>query len=260
LFEQLISLLPREPGSAALLVASIGSVAGAGLYLAGARFSRAILTLSAVAIGAGVGVRLPGWFGWGVDGMGPAVGGAVILGVSAFAMPRLWIGLWLGAVLTCWTALAAWIVLGHGHANRDWNWPAYQATMTLPRYLNLIWLQLPADVTKILPMLAGIAMAVGTATGVLWPKVGGSLMWSGAGASLLLSMGALALQRLSPSTLNHLPRQTWAQLTLIASVVLVGAIWQWWSMPKVQQASEGQSEESPSKASKPKGNRTKDAA
>jgi hypothetical protein len=52
-------------------------------------------------------------------GQRPAVGAAVVLGVSAYTMHRIWVGAWLGAILTLWSALVLWAmraaVLRPGH-------------------------------------------------------------------------------------------------------------------------------------------------
>jgi hypothetical protein len=224
LFQQLLPLLPSEPGTLALVVASIGTLVGAGMWLAGAKFSRPVLTLTAVALGTAVGNKLPLWCGWSIDGMGPAVGGAVVLGITAFAFHRAWVGLWLGALLACWTALAVWLLLGN---QSHWTWPAMNASTTLPKYFSMIWLSLPENVTRVLPFFCGIAMLGGWAAGVLWPRVGLVLMWSAGGISIAIGMGAVAMQRIHPSALAHLPKQTWTQLALLVVLITAGAIWQW---------------------------------
>src|SRR5580765_7333399 len=64
-------------GRYALLAAFAGSAVGAVLWLAGSRFSRSLVTLLAVSVGAVVGMHLPGWMGWSVDAMGVAFCGAL---------------------------------------------------------------------------------------------------------------------------------------------------------------------------------------
>jgi hypothetical protein len=233
LFEQLLRLLPSEPGTIALVVASIGSLLGAGLWISGARFSRFILTLAAVTLGAGVGMKLPAWRGWSVDGMGPAVGGAVILGVSAFAVHRLWVGIWLGFVLAGWTALVIWTTARHG---ADWHWPSVHAGLSLPSYLAQVWKSLPDQVKQYLPWCAGAAMACGIATATIWPRVAMVILWSAAGVSLLVATGAAALSRLDPAALQHVPRQTIAQLAVLGGMVMLGAALQWRMTPRPRSA------------------------
>ena len=105
------SILPSLPSSATdshygILVASVvGVVAGAAFWLAGVRVNRSLLTLVAVALGTGVGLRLPRWFGWPIDSWATGVGGALVLGVSAYVYPRLWTGLAFGGLLAVWATV-----------------------------------------------------------------------------------------------------------------------------------------------------------
>jgi hypothetical protein len=235
-FQQLLTLLPHELSTLTLIAASAGSIVAAALWLAGARYSRFILTLTAVALGTGIGMKLPDWCGWNVDNMGPAVGGAVILGVSAFALHRLWVGLWLGLVLSAWTALGIWAAVGHG---ANWNWPAHSDGQKLPQYLSDLWGTLPAEMRKYLPWFAAVAMVSGISTALAWPRVGMAFMWSAAGLSMLIALGATALTRISPAALSHLPRPMISQLVMLIGLVALGAILQWRLMPRQAQASGG---------------------
>jgi hypothetical protein len=222
-FQQLLPLIPQEPGSLTLVVATAGTLAGGAMWLAGARFSRPVLTLTAVALGTLIGKKLPLWCGWSVDEMGPAVGGAVILGVSAFALHRLWVGLWLGTVLSCWAALATWLIMNH---DAYWAWPVFGLS-TLPHYLLLVWQQLPADVTMYLPIACGTAMLAGSTAGILWPRLGLVLMWSSAGVTLLIGTAMTAAEKFSPDIFARLPKQTWPQIATLAILIAAGAFWQW---------------------------------
>ncbi len=239
MFQQLLTLLPHGFSTITLIAAVVGSLVGAALWLAGSQFSRSILTLTGVALGTGIGMKLPEWRGWNVDMMGPAVGGAVILGVSAFALHRLWVGVWLGLVLAVWTSLAIWATVGHG---ANWHWLAYSADQTLPNYSSDLWDTLPADMQKYLPWFTGAAMISGIATAVAWPRIGMVVMWSAAGLSMLITLGAIALSRLSPGALNHLPRQMPSQLGVLMGLVAVGALLQWRMMPRPDPESAGDSE------------------
>ncbi len=112
MFQHLITLLPRQPGTVTLIVALMGCLCGLALWIAGARFSRSMLTLAAVALGTAIGMKLPLWCNWSIDPMAPAVAGAIVLGVSAYALHRLWVGAWLGGVLTLWSVLVLWARAG----------------------------------------------------------------------------------------------------------------------------------------------------
>ena len=110
--QQLLNILPealRTP-HAAICIALL--VAGLILWLVGAAWGRAILTLIAVALGGVLGILVPRWQMWPINSMSAAVLGAVGLGVSAFMVERVWSGLLLGVVLVAWTSLGVWMNLG----------------------------------------------------------------------------------------------------------------------------------------------------
>src|SRR5262245_56130142 len=105
----LLQLLPTDPGGPVLLTTMIGTVVGAALWLLGAKISRPLVTLLTVLGGAMIGMHLPQWFGWQISGAGPAVGGAVVLGVSGYVLHRMWVGIGLGSVLALWAAMGTWL-------------------------------------------------------------------------------------------------------------------------------------------------------
>jgi hypothetical protein len=235
-FQHLELLLPQKAGSVAMIVALIGSIIGLAMYITGARFSRSILTLAAVAMGTSVGMRMPMWCGWHVDPMAPAVAGAIVLGVSAYAFHRVWVGAWLGAVLSIWAALALWATRGSAF---HWRWPEYDPSQTLPQYFSALWQNVPDSMQQCLGFSAAAAMLVGISAALLWPRVGIALLWSAAGVSVLLPAVVTALSQLEPSALKHVPRQTPDQLALLAGIVGIGAIFQWRTNPMAGAASEG---------------------
>src|SRR5688572_12193485 len=100
MFHQLISWLPQDAATTRGLVIAL-AVAAAGLLLSvvGARFSRSVYALAAVAAGAWVGLRVPRWTGWELDVMATAIGGALVLGFSGYLLHRAWVGLTLGLML-----------------------------------------------------------------------------------------------------------------------------------------------------------------
>jgi hypothetical protein len=226
--QHLLSLLPREPQTVTMVLALVGSLLGLGLWLAGARFSRSMLTLGAVALGTAIGMRLPLWCGWSIDGMGPAVGGAVILGVSAYVLHRYWVGFWLGLVLAVWTSLAVWSALG---SEGRWNCPDYKSSQTLPHYVMALWRSMPDALQKYLAICGLSAIVLGMVATVLWPRISLVLLWSAAGMSLVITTVATALSRLEPSVLARLPRETFLQLTVLVLLVMGGAALQWRTIP-----------------------------
>jgi hypothetical protein len=229
LVQELLNLLPLDPGSAGFAVAIIGSLIGAIVWLLGARFSRTIITLVTVLLGAAVGMRLPQWCGWSVSGEGTAVGGALGLGVTGYAMHRMWVGFGLGTVLCAWATMACWIGFRNGAA---WTWPAWGTDTTIESYAVSLWQALPPDVARILPYACAMAMISGLAMAIIWPKTTLILAWSLIGATLLVSMGVAAVEYGQPQWLLKIPSPTWAQATLLGAIVSVGALVQWKLGPK----------------------------
>jgi hypothetical protein len=228
LFQHLILLLPHQPGTITLIAAMMGSMMGLSLWIAGARFSRSILTLAAVAMGTSIGMKLPMWAHWQVDPMAPAVGGAIGLGVSAYIFHKLWVGAWLGVVLGIWTALVLWATRG---AAFHWRWPQYDPAQSLPQYLYTLWQNVPDAMQQCLGISAAAAMLVGISAALLWPRVGIALLWSAAGMSVLLPAAVTALGRIDPQILLQVPRRTSDQLALFAGLIGLGAIFQWRTNP-----------------------------
>jgi hypothetical protein len=225
MLDAFLQLLPGEPGSIALFIAMAGSLIGAALWIGGATFSRPLITLLTVLVGAVVGMHFPVWFGWNVSGAGPAMLGALVLGVSGFALHRMWVGVGLGSILAAWAAFIVWICL---HDGGTWVWPAFDgATMTPFGYLRTVYDQLPANIGKALPYACAIAMVIGVAASILWPKLTTVLNWSGIGVSMLAGMGIAAIAFGKPELLRHVPAQTWAQSAVLATLIAVGAAVQW---------------------------------
>jgi hypothetical protein len=224
LFQHLVTLLPHQPGSITLVIAMVGLLVGLSLWIAGARFSQSILTLAAVAMGTSIGMKLPVWRHWQIDPMAPAVAGAIILGVSAYIFHKIWVGMWLGVVLSIWTALVLWATRGPSF---HWRWPEYDPGQTLPQYLANLWQNVPDTMQQCLGFTAAAAMLVGISAALLWPRVGIALLWSAAGISLVVPAAVTALSKLDPQVLRHIPRQTSDQLAIFAGLVGLGAIFQW---------------------------------
>ena len=82
MLRELLSLLPDVVARCAPGVAGACAALGVMLWLCGARFSRSVLSLTAVAAGTVIGMRLPQWRGWqilfpGSFGAHPALNGRV---------------------------------------------------------------------------------------------------------------------------------------------------------------------------------------
>ncbi len=227
MLQTLLPLLPAEAGAVAMAMAGVGMLIGLVLWLAGARYSRSIVTLLMVTIGAGLGLRLPGWFGWPVSGMGAAVGGAMSLGLIGFLLHRLWVGLGLGWMLAAWGALLVWTMLGQG---QTWQVPAEEAT-TLGGYAASVWEAMPDDFTWVAPFVCAAAMLTGLSIGWIWPRMGVVLLYSVMGVSLLVATGLAAIEFGRPEWLSHVPSQTAPQVMLLTLLVAFGAVVQWKASP-----------------------------
>lgn len=227
MLQQFIALLPKEVGTLGLVVCVAGTLGGVLLWLVGARFSRPLITLCTVAIGAVLGTMLPRWFEWSVSGMGAAVGAAIVLGISGYWFHRFWVGLGLGLVMSCWVALGTWTLLS---GDVEWSWPQVDDNVTAMSYLTTTWQMLPPDVTHALPFTCATALLSGLVAAVLWPRVGLVMLYSVAGVSLLVGMGLAAIEIGRPQWIGIVPAQASSQLMLLGGLVVFGAAVQWWQM------------------------------
>ncbi len=226
--QQLLPLLPHDIGQAALVAALFGTLVGAGLWLAGARISRPLVTLLGVSLGAVLGRALPGWMEWNVNSMAASVGGAVVLGMSGVILHRVWIGLGLGLLLACWAALGTWAFAGEGAVP---TWPAVETTTTIASFAQATWANVPEPVRKLLPYGCGGAMLSGFLAALLWPRAAVVLLYSALGTSLLVGMGLIAIENGRPQWITIVPAHTWAQLTTLLGLVAFGAVVQWQRAP-----------------------------
>ena len=211
-------------GRYALLAAFAGTAAGAVLWLAGSRFSRSLVTLLAVSLGATVGRHLPAYFGWGVDPMGVAFVGALVLGLSGYLLHTTWIGLSLSLVLALWLGVAAWLAVGGGAPPQ---WPPLDTSTGVENALANAWQSLPGDLPRVMPFALGAAVVGGVAVTVLSPKLGRILTYTLAGLSILLVMGVTAVRMSRPDWLVALPRTLPTQGVILLGMVLTGVLIQW---------------------------------
>ena len=228
MIQQLIALLPRQINHLAVMIAVAGAFFGLILWLGGSRFSRALVTLISVSMGAVIGMQLPLWFGWPLEGWATAVLGSLVLGISGFMLHRAWVGAGLGLVLACWAALGTFIACG-GAADgaKPWEWPALTPMTTVHSYLTDVWNALTPEARKVLPFTCATALLSGLAASVLWPRLGAVLLYSCTGLSLLIGLGVAAMSAAQPQWLKAIPNQTSSQIIVLVSMVAFGAILQW---------------------------------
>ena len=213
-------------GRYALLAALVGSAAGLVLWLAGSRFSRSLVTLLAVSVGAGLGMHLPGWFGWGIDGMGLATGAAMVLGLTGYLLHNTWVGATLCLVLSLWAGALAWLVFGAGTTPYDVAWPAVQSSDPVI-VLAAIWRALPGDLPRAMPCAIAGAVTAGVAASVVSAKFARVLTYSLAGLTVLVVAGSWALHMSQPNWIAVLPTTFASQLATLLGLVLVGVLIQW---------------------------------
>src|SRR5689334_19006424 len=123
--QQLLPFLPQAlPTAAAALLCVTAVAVGLFLWLLGGVWARGIVTLIGVALGGWLGMMLPRWYYWPVNSMALATLGAVALGVAAFGVPRISVGLLLGVVLATWAGVGVWINLSGDQPfawRQDWE-------------------------------------------------------------------------------------------------------------------------------------------
>lgn len=211
-------------GRYAMLAAFAGTAAGAILWLAGSRFSRPLVTLLAVSLGAVTGVHLPDWFGWSVDPMGVAFVGALALGLTGYLLHTTWIGLSLSLVLALWVGTAAWLTVGGGG---ELQWPVVNPSANVEVIIADVWKSLPGDLPRVMPLAVAGALAGGIAITVVSPKLGRVLTYVMVGVSMLVVMGVTAVRMSRPDWLVMLPRTFSTQAVIVLGMVLTGVLIQW---------------------------------
>jgi hypothetical protein len=231
MIQQFLGLLPRQIDSLPLALAMAAALLGALLWLGGSRFSRALMTLISVSAGALVGLQLPTWAGWGLEGWATAVLGALVLGISGYALHKLWVGLGLGMVLAAWAGLATLVVCANPHG---FAWPVGGEGGSLYGHVVDLWNALTPDARELLPFACSAGLMCGICATLLWPRIGVVLLYSSAGISLLVGMGVTVLNSAKREWLNVIPNRTSSQVIVLFSMVAFGAILQWRVKPRTQ--------------------------
>lgn len=222
--QELLNLLPDEVSTGALYALVGLAAAGLGVWLLGARWSRPVVTLVLVAAGTLLGRALPGWMGWSIDPMGPAIGGALVLGLSGYILHRMWVGIALGGLLALWAAVGCWVMFSGEHAI-DWSSEPELVVESTPREIvQAQWEALPPELTSVLPWACGTALVLGATLAFMWPRVAVALLYSGLGVTLVAGCGLAAMHAAKPDWIAMLPQQLWAQLAILAGMLLVGTL------------------------------------
>jgi hypothetical protein len=228
MLRQVLEAMPAEAATGLWLVASAGALIGGVLWLAGSRFSRLLVTLLCVAMGAVIGLKLPRWMEWSIAGWASAMCGGAVLGVLGYWMHRMWVGVGLALLAGVW---AAYAVLA-AYPGQAVMIPVEPVSSGLIDYLGQVARDVSPELHKALPFAAGIAAVAAIAIAVLLPRTALYLFYSLLGVTLLSLLGTTAMLLLRPQMLAILPSRGSGQTATILGMVLFGAIVQWRMAPR----------------------------
>ncbi|MGA2501295.1 MAG: hypothetical protein ABSH20_26445 [Tepidisphaeraceae bacterium] len=226
---EVLQAMPPDAASGLWLLAVAGVVVGGLLWLAGARFSRPLVSIVCVCAGVVIGLRLPGWAALGIRAWGSAVAVAIVLGIIGYVFHRLWVGAGLGVLAALWACYAV-IVAYPGQAITI---PVEAAPMGLLPYLMEVGRGICPELHRTLPLAAGIATMGGLVVAALLPRPAMYLFYSLLGVTLLSVLGPTTMHLLRPEMLSVLPTRAVAQSALILGMVTFGAIVQWRTAPRM---------------------------
>jgi hypothetical protein len=235
------------PGISAGLAAAL-ACGGAILWLSGAVWSRSIITLTLVATGTWIGMRMPGWCGSHIDGMAPAIGGAIVLGASGYLLHRAWIGIVLALMLAAWAGAGTWMwmdwqsrvqtaMADHLEAPRETV--SVSATSTLAAAKSLVESHLADNALakmayqfvctgKLAVGAAVVGLLVGAMIAVRWARLSGALAWSLLGLTLALLMGVNAVGQARPTLLARIPEGAIPQAAGLVVLAAIGTALQYY--------------------------------
>lgn len=231
IIEHLLPLLPTEPDTRLIVASGAGVAIGMVLWLAGARFSRYIVTLVGVAVGAYAGRHVPYVFSWDVDPMGPVFGLALALGVLAFLAHWVIIAWLLGVVLSLLAMIVAW----DWHGAPTFELPPVQGVWAPDLYLQDLWAAVPPEVRQVAPHAGLVCIIIGWGMALLWPRVGVVTLYSLLGLILSIFMGLCLIRMTRPSLFEWVPVQPAAQGTIALGLLVIGMLAQWMLLPKQKQ-------------------------
>ncbi len=218
---QFLQLLPEGASPVVRASLIVCTLVGALAWLTGARFNRFLMALLTVSLGAAVGMSLPGWFGWSIPGAGPAIGAAVVLGVSGFVLHGMWAGIVLGLTLALWATFVTWICV---NAGQPMVWPQVSETTTCISYCTELWNSLPVTMQRMTPFWVAAGMISGLAGAILWSRFTTRLAWSALGVTMVVGAGLASVHFARPDWLVDRVPQTWLQGVIIVAAVLLGVL------------------------------------
>ena len=195
---------------------------GGGLWLFGSRFSRSLLTLVAVAVGAWLGKNVTAWLALPLQGWAGAMVGALVFGIGAYALHGLVVALALGMNLAMWAAVTVFVLYSAG-----FTLPAYGPETTIGEYLKTVWTGLPDQIHNIGPFVCGAALLIGLAVTMMWSRLATFLLYSLLGVTMLVGLGLVAVELSRPQLLTSIPDKRSTQLAILGGMVLFGFLVQW---------------------------------
>jgi glycerol uptake facilitator-like aquaporin len=221
MLDTLARLLPPLAGPTTLVLCVLGLLASGTLWLAGDRFARPLAALCAVTIGGMVGLALPGWMDIGLSPAACSVVLALLMGLSGYALPQVWLAVSLGATLAMWGTLVCWMIVA---GESEWTWPAWTNGGTVRGYLSASWQSMPVEFTRVAPFIVISLMLVGMIVSLVWRKRLMPLVCSVVGISLLTLLGLLAASIGKLGWHHAVPSATGAQVFMLLILSLFGAL------------------------------------
>jgi hypothetical protein len=143
---------------------------------------------------------------------------------------KLWVGLGLGLVLAMWAGVWTFVVCD---APGGFAWPVSGEGTTFQGHLVDLWNALTPDARRLLPCACCAGLVGGICATLLWPRVGAVLLYSTAGISLLVGLGATALNCAKREWLSVIPNRTSSQVIVLVCMVAFGAVLQWRCAPRI---------------------------
>lgn len=214
---------PQTSATTVAWLAFVGAAGGGVLWLFGSKFSRSLVTLVAVAIGAAICLNIPRWFDLPIGSWATAVGGALILGIAGYTLHTLWAGLGLALLLGIWGIAGTWI----GYGLTGWTAPPRPAEISTVQYAIALWDALPVQMRQVAPMMAGFGVLGGLTLGIVWSRLAVIVLHSLLGATLMVGLGLIAMELGRPTMLRIVPVNTYSQAGTFVGLVLFGVLVQW---------------------------------
>lgn len=241
----LLSKFPAALQQNALPLAVCATLFGAMLWLAGARLSRGLFALAGVTAGGLLGMYLPRWMGWPIDGMATVVGGAIVLGLAGYLLFMTCNGLLFGVMLAAGATLAVW---HHFRPDMPTGWAlrAINPAASWPSMLAAIWQSFPPPLNRAVPAAIAGGLSTGVISAVLWPRAAAIVAYSILGTAVVLCAGSLAFHLARPTWQPELPASLLGRWSAPVVLVMLGIVAQWRIFPPTAEARRNEEKPGPS--------------